>query len=199
MKKQSDTFSPIVKWGHFAIANLFIILGILFMVFPETSVSVMITLSGIIMMIFGAIKIAGHFSRDFYRVTFQFDLELGILLAVLGLAVLLKPKGAVSFLCIALGISVFTDGLFKMRIAFESKKYGVPHWWIILIVSVLAMLIGLILVFRPASSASVIMVILGLSLIVDGILNLCVAVTFLRIIKEEEPDVIEIDDFEFRE
>lgn len=199
MKKQPETILTIAKWGYFAVSVLLIVLGVLFMVFPETSISVMVKLSAVIMMIFGIIKIAGHFSQGPYRGAFQFDLELGALLIVLGLAVLLKPDGAVNFLCIALGISVFTDGIFKMRISFESRKLEVSGWWLTFAASVLAMVIGLILVFRPSDSAGVIMAVIGLSLIIDGILNLCGAITALRIIRAQTPEVIEVDSFEIGE
>ena len=199
MKSQPATPMRIAKWGYIAASVLFILLGILFIVFPETSISVMIKLSAVIMMLFGIIKLVGYFSKDLYRLAFQFDLEFGILLFVLGLVVLIKPKGAVNFLCIALGIAVLTDGLFKMRISFESKKFGISEWWLTFAASILAILIGLVLVFKPSNSANVIMAVLGASLIIDGLLNLCVAITSVKIIKDQYPDVIESDDFEFKE
>lgn len=199
MKNQPVTPTRIAKWGYVAASVLFIFFGILFIVFPDTSISVMVKLSAVIMMLLGIIKLVGYFSKDLYRMAFQFDLEFGILLFVLGLVVLIKPNGAVNVLCIALGTAVLTDGLFKMRISFESKKFGISEWWLTFAASILAILIGLVLVFKPSNSANVIMAVLGISLIVDGLLNLCVAFTSVKIIKGQYPDVIESNDFEFKE
>ena len=199
MKSQPATPMRIAKWGYIAASVLFIFLGILFIVFPETSILVMVKLSAVIMMLFGLIKLVGYFSKDLYRLAFQFDLEFGILLFVLGLVVLIKSSSAVNFLCIALGIVVLTDGLFKMRISFNSKNIGISEWWLTFAVSILAILIGLVLVFKPSNSANVIMAVLGISLIVDGLLNLCVAFASVKIIKGQYPDVIESNDFEFKE
>lgn len=199
MKNQPVTPTRIAKGSYVAASVLLIFLGILFIVFPDTSISVIVKLSAVIMMLFGIIKLVGYFSKDLYRMAFQFDLEFGILLFVLGLVVLIKPNDAVNVLCIALGIAVLTDGLFKMRISFESKKIGISEWWLTFAASILAILIGLTLVYKPSNSANAIMAVLGASLIVDGLLNLCVATTSVKIIKGQYPDVIEIDDFEFRE
>ena len=199
MKNQPVTPTRIAKWGYVAASVLFIFFGILFIVFPDTSISVMVKLSAVIMMLLGIIKLVGYFSKDLYRMAFQFDLEFGILLFVLGIVALIKPNGAVNVLCIALGIAVLTDGLFKMRISFESKKFGISEWWLTFAASILAILIGLVLVFKPSNSANVIMAVLGISLVVDGLLNLCVAFTSVKIIKGQYPDVIESNDFEFKE
>ena len=64
MKSQPATPMRIAKWGYIAASVLFIFLGILFIVFPETSISVMIKLSAVIMMLFGIIKLVGYFSKD---------------------------------------------------------------------------------------------------------------------------------------
>ena len=47
-------------------------------------------LVGCMMIGFGAVKLMGYFSRDLYRLAFQFDLAYGILLIVLGLIVLVR-------------------------------------------------------------------------------------------------------------
>ena len=40
---------------------------------------------------YGAEKIIGYFSRDMYRLAFQFDLALGIFVAIIGVILLLRP------------------------------------------------------------------------------------------------------------
>ena len=73
---------------------------------------------------FGAVKLMGYFSRDLYRLAFQFDLAYGILLIVLGLIVLVRPVQLVSFFCLVLGICILADGLFKIQAASDSKRFG---------------------------------------------------------------------------
>ena len=40
---------------------------------------------GIYMIIYGAVKIMGYFAKDAYQLAFQFDLALGIVIAIVGI------------------------------------------------------------------------------------------------------------------
>ena len=79
------------KFGCAASSVLFCIFGILLMIFPGISISLIGTLVGCSMIVFGIFKIIGYFSKDLFRLAFQYDLAFGILLAVLGVIVLIKP------------------------------------------------------------------------------------------------------------
>ena len=57
----------------------------------------------------------------------------------------------------------------------------------------IAGVIGAVLVFRPTESARIVTMLLGMSLLAEGILNLCVALCAVKIIRHQQPDVIEID------
>ena len=107
----------------------------------------------------------------------------------------MKPNNALNFLCIALGISILADGLFKMQIALDSKKFGILTWWLIMLPAVCAGMVGLIMVFRPTESLRVMTILLGLSLLTEGLLNLIVALLTVKIIKNQIPDVIDEDSY----
>ena len=148
------------------------------------------------MIVFGGIKLVGYFSRDLFRLAFQYDLAFGILLVVLGILTLSHPNDTMSFLAVILGIPVLADGLFKIQIALDSRRFGIRHWWLILILAVLTCLVGIVLVFRPAVGMLVMTMFMGVSLLLDGILNLCVALFTVKIVANQKPDVIEVETFE---
>jgi len=54
--------------------------------------------------------------------------------------------------------------------------------------------LGLILVFRPSESIHVLAALLGISLIIGSILNLCLVLCAVKIINHQYPDAI--DDYE---
>ncbi len=86
------------KIGYLVISVLFCVLGIVLIAAPGTSVVWLGRLLGIGMIVFGAIKLVGYFSRDLFRLAFQYDLAFGILLIALGIVTLARPGGAMSFL-----------------------------------------------------------------------------------------------------
>ena len=198
MKTRSVTPMRIAKIGYIVMSVVFCIAGILFIAMPDISITMIGIFTGIAMMIFGIVKLIGYFSRDLFRLAFQFDLELGILLIVLGIAVLIRPENLMTFICIALGITVLTDALFKIQIALDSAKFGIKSWWVILILAIAAGAIGVFLILRSAKSAEFLTVLLGVSLLVEGILNLYTVIRTVLIIKNQQPDVIEADYYEIK-
>ena len=93
------------KIGYILISLMLCALGVVLIVCPGVSAGLLCKISGVIMVLFGAIKIIGYFSKDLYRLAFQFDLSLGLMLAVLGVIILRNPDQAMSFLCLMLGIA----------------------------------------------------------------------------------------------
>ena len=100
------------------------------------------------------------------------------------------------FIFIALGIAILTDGLFKVQIAVDSKRFGIPTWWLTLTLAMVTGVVGLVLVFRPWDSVRLLTALLGAALLAEGILNLCVAVSTVKIVGHQRPDVIEATSFE---
>lgn len=193
MKMRSVTPMRIAKIGYIVMSVMFCIAGALFIALPDISITMIGISMGIAMIVFGIVKLVGYFSRDLFRLAFQFDLELGILLLVLGLIVLIRPDDLMTFICIALGISILTDGLFKIQIALDSKRFGIKSWWVILALAVVAGTIGVFLIFRSAKSAQFLTVLLGVSILAEGILNLYTVISTVLIIKHQRPDAIEIE------
>lgn len=183
----------VAKIGYVIMSVVFCVVGILFMVWSDVSTVALGYALGGAMIVFGIIKMVGYFSKDLFRLAFQYDLELGIVLTVLGIIVLAKPFDVMNFIFIAMGIAILTDSLFKARIAYDAKRFGITVWWMILALAIVSGVIGVMLTIRPWESARMLTVLLGISLLSDGVLNLCVAISTVKIIKNQYPDVIEAD------
>ena len=179
------------KIGYFVISILFCVVGIVLIAAPGTSVVWLGRLLGIGMIIFGVIKLVGYFSKDLFRLAFQYDLAFGILLLALGIVTLARPNGAMSFLCVVFGIPELADGLFKIQISLDAKRFGIEKWWLVLALAALTCVIGLLLVIRPSEAARALMVLMGISLLLDGILNMCVAWLCVKIVRNQKPDGID--------
>ena len=193
IRMRSVTPMRIAKIGYIALSIVFCIVGVLLVAWSDIGTQVLSLALGIAMIVFGGIKIVGYFSKDLFRLAFQFDIELGIISAVLGIIVLLNPFGTITFIFIAMGIAILADALFKIRIAIDAERFGISAWWMILSLAFLTAIAGVLLVFRPWESANILTVLLGISLLAEGVLNLCVAVSTVKIVKHQYPDVIDAD------
>ena len=199
MKMRSMTPMRVAKTGYILMSLIFCALGLLFILRPDQSLAVMGRILGIAMIAFGVFKLVGYFSRDLYRLAFQYDLEFGILLAVLGIIALPRSEDVMGVLAAALGIAVLADGLFKVRIAMDARTFGIREWWVILALAIVTCGAGVLLVLRPWQGARLLARLLGVSLLCEGGLNLCVAVSTVKIIDHQHPDVIEAEYTEIKE
>ena len=181
------------KVGYVISSILFCFFGLLLIFYPEISVTMIGTLIGVSMIFFGIV-----ISKDLFRLAFQYDLAFGILLIVLGVIVLTKPDKIISFLCVALGIAILADGLFKIQISVDSKSFGIDRWWLIMIAAVLTVFIGLLLIFRPENAALTITMMVGIGLVLDGIMSLITVLSTVKIVRHQQPDIIDVKHFEIR-
>ena len=196
MKNRCSIPMWVAKSGYIVMSLVFCGAGVLFIVKPELSAMVISRALGAAMIVFGLIKLVGYFSKDLFRLAFQYDLGFGLLLIALGILVLAKPAGVLDFIFVALGIAILADGLFKVQIAVDSKRFGISTWWLTLVLAMVTGVVGLALVFRPWDSARLLTTLLGAALLAEGILNLCVAVSTVKIVDHQRPDVIEVTSFE---
>ena len=196
MKTRSTIPMWVAKAGYIVMSLVFCAAGVACIVNPGLSAAVLGRVLGVAMILFGAVKLVGYCSRDLYRLAFQYDLGFGLLLIALGVLVLLRPAEVRDFLLTALGIAVLTDGLYKVQIAVDAKRFGVSAWWLTLVLAVAAGTVGLALVFRPWDSARLLTILLGAALVAEGILNLCVAISTVKIVNHQRPDVIEVTSYE---
>lgn len=168
------------KWIYCAVCVLFIAMGVCLTVYPEISVTVMSSIFGTVALAFGIIKIVGYFSDDLYGLVFQFDLALGLFSSVLGVLFLLRPKWLMTALPLAFGVFVLINSLFSIQSAVDAKKFGLRKWWLMLLLSLIAAVAGLVLIFEPEKSGIIWVVITGISFIISGAEKLVVALFAIR-------------------
>ena len=66
---------------------------------------------------------------------------------------------------------------------------------VILLVAVLTGVLGFLLLVRPFEAAEVMMILVGVSILFEGILNLCVSIYTVKIIKNQKQDIIDMDEY----
>ena len=199
MKMRSVTAMRVAKVGYIVMSLILCALGVCFLVRPDLLAGILAVILGIALLVFGAVKLVGYFSRDLFRLAFQYDLELGILSVVLGILLLLRPVESLSVLLAALGVAVLADALFKVRIARDARRFGIRPWWVILALALVSGALGVLLLLRPWRSAQVLTALLGVGLLATGALNFAVAVSTVKIVKNQYPDVIESEAYAWKD
>ena len=147
---RSVTPMRVAKIGYIIMSVLLCVFGVLLIVVPDISLSVIGIVCGALFIVFGLVRLVGYFSKDLYRLAFQYDLAFGLLMIALGIIMLLSPESLMNFICIAL-------------------------------------------VARPSDSSRVLIMLMGVSMLCEGLLDLGTVITAVKIIKHQQPDVIVVE------
>ncbi|MDO4274003.1 MAG: DUF308 domain-containing protein [Eubacteriales bacterium] len=188
---ESIRILKIAKNGYIIMSVLFCLLGAWLIVFPGCSAKVFCILVGVLLILDGIIKIIGYFSKDSYCLAFQFDLAFGILIIAIGAVVIIRSEVMTSLFFAVFGVIILADALFKIQMSIDARKFGLGMWWRILIVAIVTGVFGTILLVKPFEGARIMMILAGISILLEGILNLCVAVYTVKLIKKQSSSYID--------
>ena len=146
-----------------------ILVGAVLLIAPGIALDVVCIIFGIYMIIYGAVKIMGYFAKDAYQLAFQFDLALGIVIAIVGIVFVCRTARVVQLLSTCIGIVMLVDATFKIQTSIDSKRFGISRWWLMLILAVIVAAIGILLILMPGETTRLMVRLIGLNLCMDGI------------------------------
>lgn len=163
------------------LSVLFMIVGILLIVWPKASLDTFAYVIGTIMIIYGIYSFIDSFSINPALCLFQ--MTNSILSFLLGICVFLNPSIFESILPIALGIFFIISGAFSSRLSFVIKNID-SGFILSLISSILMIICGVILIINPAGTIILITAFIGIILIVYSISNIIDMSIFKSKVKE---------------
>ncbi|MCD8014267.1 MAG: DUF308 domain-containing protein [Lachnospiraceae bacterium] len=172
----------IARNGYIIIALVICVFGVCLLINPNYPVDTLIRLLGFVFIADGVIKMIGYFSKDFYCLAFQYDFAFGILMCALGLVILVRGSDYSTLLYAVLGLVILMDALLRIQMSLDAKKFGLHLWWRILLVAILTGVFGMILVIDPYNGEGMTMTLTGTAVLLEGVLNLCVAVYTVKIL-----------------
>ena len=177
-----------VKTGYIVVSVLFCVLGAVLLVMSERCVPWIGRALGIGMVVCGATKLGGYFSKDLFRLAFENDLASGILMLAIGVNLLIRTQEVLASFATVLGILILMDGLLKIQIAVEARPFGIRLWWLILASAIVTALFGALIIFRRSESQDMMMRFMGVALILDAVLNVSTVLTSVKIIHNQRAE-----------
>ena len=173
-----------IKWSYVVLSAMFLLLGIYLVVNPETSLVMICRILGAAMAVFGVMKIVLYFIREVEGVAIRFDFAVGLFCIILGTLMLWRAPALTDILSVMIGLLVLVDSVFKLQVAVDSRRMGAHSWWVTLVCTVVCLVLGILLVFNPFDGKQVLTIMMGVSLIVDGVQNLCTVVYAAIFVKD---------------
>ena len=181
-----------LKWEAILTGVLYILLGIVALVIPETMQKTLGYLIGIVLIVAGLISIICYLLRDARENYYHNEFVFGLVGMVLGAAVLYKVEVIISLIPFILGILVLFSGCSKLQDAIDLKRLGYGSWAGMLVVAVINIILGIVLICNPFKAAIVLFRVLGVGLILSGASDCFSTIYFaekLRRFKQEQEAV----------
>ena len=172
-----------IKVNILGSAALCIILGIVLVVYPNTSMTIVCRAVGVIVLITGLGMVVSYLRSETKGFFAKLGLIFGSILVVVGGFLVLRPLGLIAIIPIIFGILFIYHGLANMRQALELRQYKDKGWWLPVLIAATTIILGVFIINNPFRTMDVVMRIIGACLIYDGLTNTMLVGRFVKSIR----------------
>ena len=137
-------------------AILYIVVGILLAVFPESALSWAMTIAGVVFLVMGILELVKK------------NVVGGIVSLIIGVAILVMGWALADFVMLVLGILIGIKGIIALINALKRKRKSVLQ----IIFALFTIALGILLAFAFGEIAHIITVVGGILLVVCGVIGL---------------------------
>lgn len=148
---------------------LTIAMGIVLIIYPDTTGKVLCYLVGAVLLIHGILNLVRYFTREEGSFFLRYELIVGIVLCAAGIFMLMRPEIVVMLIPMILGFYILIDGAANMRRALEMRKLGFSKWWSALLAAILQLVLGAVMAWNPFEAAQMTLMFIGIVLLYQGI------------------------------
>ena len=164
-----------IKTNSIVTAILYAALGLVLLVWPSLSASIICTAIGAVLLV------------------------CGIILAVMGVYVMTHPNLVSVVVPRIVGILICIHGVSDLGDALTLHRNGYSRWTAALILGILTLAMGLLLVLKPFTAFATVVRIIGLFLLYDGISDIWIASRVSKVLRqaksaaEAEATAVDVD------
>ena len=153
----------------FVVPAVYIVLGLVMVIFPETTMKTFCFSLGAIAAVMGIINLVTYFSRDAVDFVYRYDFVNGVLLIMLGLLFIVKMEMITELIPVLLGVLILANGIMKLQHAIDLKRIEFNGWLYVLVFSLLCLSVGAVCILRPAFIATTLIILMGISFLFCGL------------------------------
>ena len=183
-----------MKRNKILFSVVFLILGILLVIWPRQSAAIGCRMIGAAVLVYGIITVIHYFTKK--DTVPKLLLFTGIVIAVIGLSILAFPDWLLKFIPKLAGVIILIDGAANLVENMTLGKQNYKKWWLSLIFAILTIAVGLALIIKPLGAIKLIFILIGASMIFDAVTSFWIAT---RIRTEAIPDVTDAQTVDYKD
>lgn len=191
-----------IKTNALLSAALYAVLGLVLLIRPELSATVLCTALGLILVVCGLIDIAVFLRNRDGSLYAAAHLVAGIALAAVGLWLMSRPTLISVVIPRIIGVLICIHGAGDLGDALTLRKNGSSRWAAALLLGLVTLGLGTVLVCDPFETFTTVVRIIGLFLFYDGVSDIWITAQVSKAVRQAEKDanaVRDAVDVEFRD
>ncbi|MBQ4283035.1 MAG: DUF308 domain-containing protein [Lachnospira sp.] len=165
-----------LKNSYVIVAVAYVVFGLSLLIRPDTSVDAICYALGAICLIYSISTLIKYFLSDKRRLFIEPDFILPIIMVIVGLIIIFRHDVIISVVHIVAGIVFIVSGIVKLQDCFNVRKNSFSKWWIVLIFALVAVVLGVMMLFDLFGADTLLIRMIGLFFTIDGVLSIASAI-----------------------
>lgn len=161
-------------WGAAIESLAILILGILFIAWPETMVKVISYVVGIIFILKGTFQVINYFIEKGQNDFFNNGLLMGVISVLIGIAALVIGEDIANVFRIVVGIWLIYESLVRVNTAIKLSSAGINIWKYVLLLALVVLVLGAFVTFNDVTT------VIGWMMIAAGIVGILGDLLFIQ-------------------
>lgn len=170
-----------------ALSVFLLILGILLIIWPAQLMNLSCYILGAGAIAFGCVKIVAYFLQREFAGFYRYTFVTGMLSLLGGIFLLINPEPVRKILIYLLGVILIVTSLIKMQNAFDLYRNRYNAWWSVLLASFIGAGLGVAIFFKPFAVEGTLIRFIGISFILDALLNIWTYICIVRKLRQMSP------------
>ena len=183
-----------LKINFVVVSILYLALGVVLVGWPDITSNVICYAIGAVLLVYGIVSIVTFFTNREKNAALALQLVVGVVAAALGAVFLTQPHLILSIFPVLMGLFIIIASLLSIKRAFEMRRYRYEKWWIAFILALVAIALGVLILFRPYMAAQTVIMVIGVVFLYVGVCDLWAIWKASRLLKEYRKNTpIEVD------
>lgn len=167
----SDTIKSF-RNGTIVSSLVILLLGISFIVWPKESAELLARVLAVVILCAGVVELALFIWGKRGGFTDVVALMSSVILLSVSIFLLVRPDMIINFFNIVFGIVIVVIGFQHVGQSLFIVRYARELWWISFLIGIAAVVMGILILINPFSATNAAMVLIGVTLIVEGVAGL---------------------------
>ncbi|MBR3324349.1 DUF308 domain-containing protein [Candidatus Saccharibacteria bacterium] len=163
-------------WSAAVESLALLIIGLLFVIWPDTMVKILSYIIGIFFIVKGAYNIILYYMEKGQQDFFNNNLLSGIVAILIGVVALAIGENIANIFRIIIGVIVIYESLVRINVASKLSSIGVDSWRYVLILALIMLALGIFITFNTGAVVALV----GWLMILTGIIGLVGDFVFIQ-------------------